>query len=490
MLDLLILIFVLALSLPVFAYTVYTVVLLVGSLTYRPLPQSALEPEKLPYVTILIAVYNERSVVEQTIEAIGMLDYPTDKLQLVVADDSTDETVSIIDSSAQNLRERGVEVVVSRRHDRAGFKAGALNKAASRLKGEYLVLLDSDSRLSSSSLRAGAEALRGSDLSFVSFRVGHYNREANLVTRSFALFQDTIDGLQKMGATRFGLPYSLQGGFVMLKADALSAVGYWREGLLAEDADLSCRLFAAGFKGAYLSGTQLLSEDPSRLRAWKRQAARVAHGWAQCLRADFYMILTSKDLGPFRKAGLLLTLLSPLAGLSWILVTLVSAIAFASGIADPKSSVFSNPAYIAAVSLPVVIFYISGVNSLKFRGMVSGRNLALLPELSYLVTGMFTISAISFVSGLLGRRATFFRTPKAGSSGAQDDDPQAGEGRGVRALEASLSVLAILLSLPILFMGQYVLGISLIGFGLVTLKSMELSSLFMARKINQSAEPP
>lgn len=437
-----------------------------------------------------MAVYNEKNVVEQTMEAIGLLDYPTDKLQLVVADDSTDKTVSIIDSSAQNLENKGVEVVVSRRQDRAGFKAGALNKAASHLKGDYVVLLDSDSRISSPSLRAGAEALGGSDLSFVSFRVGHYNREANLVTRSFALFQDTIDGLQKMGASRFGLPYSLQGGFVMVKAEALSSVGYWKEGLLAEDADLSCRLFTAGFKGRYLSGAQLLSEDPSKLRAWKRQAARVAHGWAQCLRADFYTILSSRHLGPFRKAGLLLTLLSPLAGLSWILVTLVSAIAFASGIADPKSSVFSNPAYIAAVSLPVVIFYISGINSLKFRGMISGRNLALLPELSYLVTGMFTISAISFVSGLLGRRATFFRTPKAGASGAQDDAPQAGEGQGVRALEAGLSVLAILLSLPMILMGQYFLGISLIGFGLVTLKSMELSGLFRASKVKQGAELP
>ena len=478
MLDLVILAVVLVFSLPVFAYSTYTVVLLVCSLMYRPLERSDLPREGLPKLSVLIAVYNEKNVIRETLDAVGRLDYPPGSLQLVVADDSTDETVQTVDEVAASMRRRGVEVVVSRRDRIDGFKAGALNLAAKKLSGEYVLLLDADSRVSTQSVTDGLSALGGSGLSFVSFRVGHYNREINLVTRAFALFQDTVDGLQKMGASRFALPYSLQGGFVLARASALSQVGYWREGTLAEDADLSCRLFAAGLKGAYLSGSQLLSEDPSSLRVWKRQAARVAQGWAQCLRSNFKSIVGSRNLGPLRKLGLLLTLLSPFAGLSWIIITLVTSVAIVTGLLSPQASVFGNPAYLIAVSLPAVVFYVAGVHALSIRRMLTPRNLFLLPELSYMVPAMFTISAISFVGGLAGRRADFFRTPKTGGPTAQIDAAQTGEGRGVRVLEGAVSVLSAVISFPVMLKGQYLLGLSLLGFGLVTLKSMELSRYF------------
>ncbi|MDA4121236.1 MAG: glycosyltransferase family 2 protein, partial [Thaumarchaeota archaeon] len=285
-----------------------------------------------------------------------------------------------------------------------------------------------------------------------------------------------IDGLQKMGASRLALPYSLQGGFVLAKSRALAQAGYWREGVLAEDADLSCRLFAAGLKGKYISGAQLLSEDPSSLRVWKRQAARVAQGWAQCLRLNLATIIRSKDMGRLGKLGLLLTLLSPFAGLSWISVTLVSAIAILTGFLSPQASVFGNPLYLILVSLPAIVFYAAGVYALRIRKILSARNLILLPELSYILPAMFTISALSFVAGLAGRKGTFFRTPKAGNSQANTEDRQPGEGHVILVTEGLVSALSVALSVPMVLQGQILLGLSLAGFGLVTLKSMELSS--------------
>jgi cellulose synthase/poly-beta-1,6-N-acetylglucosamine synthase-like glycosyltransferase len=472
--DLLILGVVLVASIPVFAYSAYSVVLLAGSLSYKPLPLARLEKADLPKLSVLLAAYNEENVIGETLDSINRLDYPPEKLQVVVADDSDDETVRVIDERASSLREKGVDVVVSRRTGRAGFKAGALNLASKQVTGGMVLLLDSDSRVTSNSLNRALEALVGGGLSFVSFRVGHYNRELNLVTRAFALFQDTIDGLQKMGATRLVLPYSLQGGFALAKAGALREAGLWREGVIAEDADLSCRLFTTGSKGAYVSEAELLSEDPSTLRIWKRQAARVAQGWAQCLRLDFAGIVKSDRLGLFGKAGLLLVLLSPFAGLTWIVVSLLSAVAIVAGIIDPGASAFGNPFYIALVSVPVVVFYISGVYALHIRRMLSARNLILLPVLSYMVSAMFTISAISFVKGLVGRKAEFFRTPKRGARGTLPLDHQPREGTVVRVTEGGLSVLAAILSIPMFLRGQYLLGLSLLGFGLVTLKSMEL----------------
>jgi len=478
LLDIAILALVLVLSLPVFAYSAYTVVLLLGSLTYKAPKKSELQRNSFPRLSILIAVYNEKNVIAETLSAVASLEYPPERIQLVIADDSTDETVDVIDRMAASIARKGADVVVSRRNGRGGFKAGALNLATRRLTGDYVLMLDADSLVTTQTLIDGLASMVDSDLSFVSFRVGHYNREFNLVTRAFALFQDTVDGLQKMGASRLALPYSIQGGFVLAKADALSQAGYWREGTLSEDADLSCRLFASGLKGAYLSGAQLLSEDPQSLRVWKRQAARVSQGWAQCLRFNFNSIIRSR-MGPLKKIALILTLLSPFAGLSWIVVTLTTAVAIEVGLLTPQASVFGNPFYLVAVSLPAFVFYGAGVNALRLRRMLGLRNLFLLPELSYMVPSMFTISAISFTSGLLGRRGEFFRTPKTGGQGGPAGYSPEKEGRGTLLLEGFVSVLSVILSFSAILLGQYFLGLSLLGFGLVTLKSMELSRYFV-----------
>lgn len=479
MFDLAVEVAVLVFSLPVFAYSAYTVVLLAGSLTYRqpsgPWTSGADLP---PMLSVLIAVYNEKDVVGETLAAVAALDYPRDRLQVIVADDSDDDTVRIVDDAASSIRAQGVDFVVARRSGRDGYKAGAMNAAMPRLAGEVTLLLDADSRVSTRSVTDAIGALVSGGYSFVSFRVGHYNREANLVTRSYALFQDTIDGLQKMGSTTYSLPYSLQGGFVLAKTDAIRAAGLWKEGMLTEDAELSCRVFAAGMRGAYLSGAQLMSEDPSSLRVWKRQVARVAQGWAQCLRLDFAAVLLSRRLGPLKKAGLLLTLLSPFASLSWIVVSFLTASAIFFGLVSTQSSLFSNPFYVTAVTLPAVVFYVAGANALRLRKMLTPRNLWLLPVLSYTVSGMFTISAIAFMRGLVSRRGTFFRTPKTGGKPVAGGDQQPGEGAGVLVSEGVLSAASVLLSFPMFLDGQYFLALSLLGFGAVTLKSMELSRFF------------
>ena len=465
-------------SVPVFAYSAYTFVLLAGSLAYRTVPMTDALPSPPPRVSVLLAVYDEKEVVGETLAALGNLDYPRDRLQIVVADDSDDETSQLVDGAAAEMRARGVDFAVARRAGREGFKAGAMDAAMGRVTGDLTLLLDADSRVSSEALADGVKTLAKGELSFVSFRVGHYNRESNLVTRSYALFQDTVDGLQKMGSTPLRLPYSLQGGFVLARTEALRGAGLWKEGMLTEDAELSCRLFASGLRGGYLSGDQLMSEDPSSLRVWKRQAARVAQGWAQCLRLDVGVVLLSRRLDPLRKLGLLLTLLSPFASLSWIVVSLLTASAIFLGLISTGSSLFSNPAYVAAVTLPGAVFYIAGANALRIRKMLTPRNLWLLPVLSYTVSGMFTISAIAFLRGLVSDRGVFFRTPKTGGKEAPKADAQPGEGSGVLAAEGVLSVVSLLLSVPMFLAGQYFLSLSLLGFGGVTLKSMELSRFF------------
>ena len=132
--------------------------------------------------------YANKFVVANTLDALKGLHYPREKLQVVVADDSSDETADVIDRKVTELNTIGIQSVVSRREGRAGFKSGALNQAAPLLKGDYVLLLDADSTVSPDVLIKGLNAIgRNPRIGFVSFRVGHYNREQNWTTRLFAL---------------------------------------------------------------------------------------------------------------------------------------------------------------------------------------------------------------------------------------------------------------------------------------------------------------
>ena len=466
---------VLLLSVPVFGFSVYTAALMLSSLFYRNPKHSDSESSGLPTLTILIATYNDGAVIGETLQSIRLLDYLSDRLQVIVADDSTDDSASMVDGGVEALRKSGLTVSVSRRSDRTGFKAGALNEASRLITGEYVLTLDSDSRIDSASLAYGLRSIQGSDLAFVSFRPGHYNREENVITNAYALFQDVGDGIMRMGASRLGAPFHLSGGQALMRRSALEEVGYWHEGTLAEDADLSCRLHASGFRGKYLAEAEVINEDPTSLLVWKRQGARIHQGWAQVLRKDLGLILKSGKLSPPGKLGLILTLISPYIGLSWIAATLVTAYAIVFGVLDPSASFFTNPVYVGFATLPIVVFYAAGINSLKLRKSLNVKNLALLPVLSYMLSSMFTLSAIAFAEGLAGKPGYFFRTPKKGAWTAAVADSQGGGRRGAVLWEASISLLAVAGSIPCMLRGQYFLGLSLLAFGLATLKSMELS---------------
>src|ERR1022692_2453142 len=140
-------------SIPVFALEYYWVFLLGNSLRYpRDLGAEEVTLEEHPMVSILIATFNERYVIERSLEAMKNLDYPKDKLQVVVADDSNDQTVELIDDKVRDLNQSGIRAIVSRRPSREHFKCGALNKAMESVVGEYVLLLDADSIISPDSI--------------------------------------------------------------------------------------------------------------------------------------------------------------------------------------------------------------------------------------------------------------------------------------------------------------------------------------------------
>lgn len=470
----------LAFSIPGLLFSYYSVVLFLSTLRYPKSLSEGPAVTQTPLISILLATFNEKFVVGNTLDAIKTLDYPMDKIQVVVADDSTDETADVIDQKIQELNSLGIQGLVSRRKDRVGFKSGALNQAAPLLKGDYVLLLDADSTVSPTVLKSGLSAMnRDRRIGFVSFRVGHYNREQNLTTRLFALQQDQGDTVGKMGAYSIDAPYSFQGGFVLVSATVLKQVGFWPNESIVEDADLSCRIYCAGYRGVYLSGVRIFSEDPSTLEIWKKQAARVAQGWANYVKANARKILGCKNLSLWRRIVLFSTLVGPFQGLSWVVVTFVSALGLIFGLSAPANSIFSSPIYITIVTIPVVTFFASGVYALHLQNVLRPRNLVLLPLLSYTSSCMTTAIMIGFLNGMRGRTGYFFRTPKHGRAGEENKQYHREiRMNNIAVAEGILSTVALAMSVIVLLDGVWALALTLAGFGALTLKSMNLSRVF------------
>ena len=484
----------LAIGIPVLALEYYWVILLAMSVRYpRDLGKKKTELSQYPLVSILIATFNEKFVIERSLDAVRHLDYPKDRIQVVVADDSNDQTTSVIDAKVQDLNSSGIRAVVSRRPSREFFKCGALNKALGVVEGEYVLLLDADSMVSPDVLTKGIDAIETHPrTSFVSYRYGHYNRDYNMVTKLFALSQDIGDTISKMGSYRIDAPFSAQGGQTLVRTKDLRDVGGWTNQRIADDTDISIKLYLAGKRGIYLSNVKVMSEDPSTLEAWKKQVGRTSQGWWRCIAHYWATIVAAKGVSMKKKAGLLLMLMSPFSSLSWIVVTFLSTIAVVFNLIPPATSIFNSPVYVGIVAVPFAVSLASGAWALKVQGLMTWRNVALIPMLGYATGGMLVLGSIGFFYGVFDRMGFFlYRTPKSGSAKEMTKTSYFQHLRNDRnsIVEIVLGASGIVFAWFVFIHGVWFLALSMFGFGLFTLKSMNLTRAFTRRLNGPSGQP-
>jgi cellulose synthase/poly-beta-1,6-N-acetylglucosamine synthase-like glycosyltransferase len=477
----------LVLGIPVLALEYYWVILLATSMKYpKTLGKQNVKLTSFPLVSILIATFNERFVIERSLEAVKHLDYPKDRIQVVVADDSNDQTTSIIDAKVKDLVNSGIRALVSRRPSREYFKCGALNKAMEKVEGDYVLLLDADSMVSPEVLTKGIESLQGQPrTAFVSYRYGHYNRDYNTVTRLFALSQDIGDTLSKMGAYRIDAPFSFQGGQTLVRTKDLKEVGLWSNQRIADDTDISIKMYLAGKRGIYLSNVKIMSEDPSTLEAWKKQVARTSQGWWRCIANYWKTIVTAPGVSARKKAGLILMLMAPFSSLSWIIVTFLSTFTVVFNLIPPSFSIFNSPFYVAMVSIPFAVSMASGAWALRVQGLMTARNLVLIPMLGYASGGMLVLGSLGFFYGVFDRMGFFvYRTPKSGAFKEMTKNTYFQHLTNDRnsIVEVILGSAGIFFAWFVFIHGVWFLAISMLGFGLFTLKSMNLTRYFRLRQ--------
>jgi cellulose synthase/poly-beta-1,6-N-acetylglucosamine synthase-like glycosyltransferase len=271
----------------------------------RPHPPP-IAPTDLPPVTVQVPIYNERHVVERVIDSVAALDYPRDRLEIQILDDSDDETTRLARARAARHRERGVDVRVLRRPAREGFKAGALAWGLARARGTLVAIFDADFHPRPDFLRRTVPHFRADPaLGMVQTRWSYLNDEYSPLTRAQRLALDGHFIVEQMGRSCAGLLMNFNGTGGVWRRDCIAEAGGWQPDTLSEDLDLSYRAQLAGWRCLYLPHVDSPAELPPQVAAFKRQQARWAQGSIQCLRKLAPALLHSSLTGTQKVMALL-----------------------------------------------------------------------------------------------------------------------------------------------------------------------------------------
>ncbi|MCP8321455.1 MAG: glycosyltransferase [archaeon] len=473
--DTLLLFLLIVTSLPVFAISYNYVILVLASLRYDAKIKRIMERSKgsinPPKVTIIISSFNERYVIERNINAAVLIDYPKDRLQIIVADDSTDETYQIAKEKVNELLIKGYDIQLIHRESRDGFKSGALNNAIKFVKGEYILITDVDCILPPDILKKTIPFMKN-DYSFISFKTGYINRVYNWVSRAYALALDIFETVERAGRTCLNVPFSLQGKCSLIRKDHIDEVRGWSQDIVVDDMDLSCKLFLNGKDGLFIKDTIVLGEAPPLIEIWKRQTARNAEGYGQCLRKHFLRIWRSR-ISIISKLELILLLVWPFASIGWLITTFIAALGLLFNF-QVAPSLFQNPVYIILLMVPAIIVSLAPLYVLRLYGQNIRENLQAIILLPYYQLSMAISNSINFIKGIFGLRYEFFRRPKYGLKGKE------GEWKGryrigmnkLSYIELLIAFVLGALSVIAFLNSSYFLGLNLFAFSVITLWSL------------------
>lgn len=378
-----------------------------------------------PIITVQLPLYNERHVVERLIDAVAALDWPRDRLQIQVLDDSDDETTGLARARAEHHRRRGLDIELVRRPDRTGYKAGALAAGLTHARGEFLAIFDADFVPPPDFLRRIIlPFLDRPALGLVQTRWAHLNAEYSPLTRAQSLALDGHFVVEQTARNRSGMLMNFNGTAGVWRRACIKASGGWSGDTVSEDLDLSYRAQLAGWDCLYLPEVSAPAELPPQLAAFKRQQFRWAKGSIQCLRKLWQPILgrgrpatrmdadnplsppPPRPLTPVQKVAALVHLSSYLAHPLMLILLLCSLPLFLS----PRDAHLPMAmAYLGFSSLGPPLVY-----ALAQRALYPDwrRRLLYFPILALLGTGIALNNTRAVIQAFRGQGGTFARTPK------------------------------------------------------------------------------
>ncbi len=377
--------------------------------TRREILVTPAPPAQWPMVTVQLPIFNEMYVAKRLIEAVCHLDYPRDKLEIQVLDDSTDETREIIAQLVDRLSGEGYDIHHLHREDRSGFKAGALEEGLQAARGELVAVFDADFVPNPEFLRRSVPHFQDTEIGMVQARWDHLNRDYSLLTRAQAILLDGHFVVEHAARHRGGCFFNFNGTAGLWRRRAIEDAGGWEHDTLTEDLDLSYRSQLAGWKFIFLPDLVVPAELPVEINAYKSQQNRWAKGSVQTARKLLGTVLRA----PISLHAKIEAFVHLTANFTFLLMVFLSVLIFPAmvlrrGEETWKLLAIDLPLFCAA-TVSVLIFYAVSQGG---TGKAGWRRLWQLPAVMGMGIGLAINNSRAVLSGLVRDGGVFHRTPK------------------------------------------------------------------------------
>ncbi|HHZ82270.1 MAG TPA: glycosyltransferase, partial [Flavobacteriales bacterium] len=396
------------------------------------------DPENAPMVTVQIPMYNEFYVADRIIEKVAEFDYPTDKLQIQVLDDSTDETKEVIAKKVAEVAARGINIQHIHRMDRTGYKAGALDDAMDQVQGEFIAIFDADFVPKRDFLQKTMPHFQDEKIGVVQTRWGHINKDYSLLTQLQAFGLNGHFAIEQGGRTASGHFINFNGTGGIWRKTCIEDAGGWEHDTLTEDLDLSYRAQLKGWKFQYCEDVISPAELPITMSALKSQQHRWMKGGAECFIKMRKRIINTKGIRFGDRVHALSHLFNSSVFVFILMISLISLPVLHIKDSFSDMNFILQYGTIFIVSTLFLMYYYWQSYRDKTTSVVAsffkfcGRFLIFLT----VSMGLALNNTVAVIEGYLGIKSSFVRTPKFNVN-------VKGEFKGNRYNKKSLSLINI-----------------------------------------------
>ncbi|WP_304141132.1 cellulose synthase family protein [Mesoflavibacter zeaxanthinifaciens] len=379
-------------------------------------------PEEVPYVTIQLPVFNELYVMDRLLDNIALIDYPKDKLEIQVLDDSTDETVITTKAHVEKLAATGLDIKHITRTNRQGFKAGALKEGLEIAKGEFIAIFDADFLPDHDWLQKTIPYFKNDKIGVVQTRWAHINRDYSTLTKIQAFALDAHFTLEQVGRNSKGHFINFNGTAGVWRKDCIIDAGNWEGDTLTEDLDLSYRAQLKNWEFKYLEDVETPAELPVVISAARSQQFRWNKGGAENFRKMLWRVLTSKNISAKTKLHGILHLLNSTMFLNVLIVGILSIpmLYIKNEYAHLRPYFYIMSFFVMSTIIFFVCYWIMYKRSHgnTFKDFI--KYIGMFFTFFSIAMGFSLHNSIAVLEGHIGKRSEFVRTPKFNISSLKD----------------------------------------------------------------------
>lgn len=370
--------------------------------------------DEIPFVTVQLPIYNEYYVVERLLNNIAKLDYPKNKLEIQVLDDSTDESAVSNKKQIENLQKTGLDIQHITRKDRVGYKAGALKDGLESAKGEFIAIFDSDFMPKPDWLKKTVPYFKDENIGVVQTRWGHLNRDYSLLTKIQAFALDFHFMVEQVGRN-FGKHFiNFNGTAGVWRKECILDAGNWNGDTLTEDLDLSYRAQLKNWKFKYLEDVETPAELPMVMSAARSQQFRWNKGAAENFQKIYPKLFMNKSISFKTKFHSFFHLLNSSMFLLIFLVAVLSVPVLYIKDSVPSFSLYFY--FLAFFSFSTLVFFVcywlpySKIHGGGFKNFL--KYIVMFIAFFCVAMGLSVYNSIAVIEGHLGKKSEFIRTPK------------------------------------------------------------------------------